>query len=158
MYINFAIGRDICILSIESNLLPYSTNWKIVLQHVKLHLNVLTSIPSVASYCNTLNYILLQALVTDPNFWRRICAFLTPKSSTSVPHQIFGAFRAYSLTTSENRCAPYKKATLIRFQRATHVKTVQNFRVLYVKAVTIRTTYITYAKGIPDLNLLVYSI
>ncbi len=69
-----------------------------------------------------------------------------PKSSTSMLHQIFGVFRAYSLIASENRRTPYIKAAST------------NFYVLYIKAVIICIIYVMYIKAVSSLNLLVYSM
>ena len=121
-YINFIVSRDVYILSIESNLLLYLTSWKIVLQYIKLHLNALSSILNVVSYCNMLNCILPQVFITDPNFWCRIYVFLTLKSSTSIFYQIFDIFRIHSFIANENRCIPYIKTVFICLQYTTYVK------------------------------------
>jgi len=125
-HINFAVGWDACAQSIEFNLLPHSKSWTIVLQHVKLHTERFALNPK---RCIVLQHVKLYT------WGKNLCSW--PTQVLDATHTLsnakvfnacappnFGAFRAHSLTKSENLRTPHIKTVPTRFQRTTHAKSV----------------------------------
>ena len=93
-YTNFAVGRDICVQSIELNLLLHSKSWTIVLYHVKLHIKRFVFNPK---RCIVLQHVKLYTWGKNLCLWSiqvldAAHAFSNAKFSTPVPHQILVRF------------------------------------------------------------------